>query len=156
MAKGMTKRIIDSDLSLIPYYPAYDITLRWYQDPELCRQVDNREHVYTPEELTCMYEFLSSHGDCFYINYQDNLVGDVTLRDNHEVCIVICREYQNRHLGRKCIREILRLAEEKGLPSVKANIYNFNQQSRKMFLSVGFHQISDEWFEYSINNKRLK
>ena len=30
-------------------------------------------------------------------------MGDVSLRDNAEIAIVVCKEYQNRHIGRKCI-----------------------------------------------------
>lgn len=33
--------------------------------------------------------------------YQGILVGDVSLRNNGEISIVICKEYQNRHIGRK-------------------------------------------------------
>ncbi len=34
---------------------------------------------------------------------------------------------------------------------IKANIYSFNTQSRKMFESVGFKQIEEEWFSYQIS-----
>ena len=37
---------------------------------------------------------------------------------------------------------------EKGMKEVKANIYSFNTQSRKMFESVGFQQVSEEWYSY--------
>ena len=76
-----------------------------------------------------MYDYLSSHGECFYIEYKGQLVGDVSLRDNAEVAIVICKEFQNRHIGRRCIKEMLHLATEKGLDQVKANIYSFNKDS---------------------------
>lgn len=59
-------------LSLIPYYPNYKTALAWYQDLELCRQVDN----------ITMYHSLDTHGDCYDIQYEGNLVGDVTLQDN--------------------------------------------------------------------------
>ena len=96
-----------------------------------------------------MYEFLSARGDCFYISYNGKLVGDVTLRDdNSEIAIVVSREYQNRHIGRRCVLEMLKLAREKGMGEVRAEIYPFNTQSQKMFLSVGFERIGEE--EYSI------
>ena len=142
----MKKRINDQELFLIPYYPNDETALAWYQDPDVCRQVDNIDHVYTPELLKQMYSFLSTHGLCYYIQYQGILVGDVTLRDNAEICIVVCKEYQNRHIGRRCVLNMLELAREKNMPEVKANIYSFNTQSQKMFLSAGFRQVSDEWF----------
>ena len=34
--------------------------------------------------------------------------------------------------------------------SVKANIYTFNKQSQRMFLSVGFVQTEAEWYIYTL------
>ena len=146
----MEKRMLDAEITLIPYSPREDVALAWYQDPEVCRQVDGTASVYTPERLRRMYEFLSSHGQCYYIEYLGQLVGDVSLRDSAEVCIVVCREYQNRHIGRRCIRGMLSLAKEKGLREVRARIYPFNTQSQRMFESVGFRREAREWFVYPI------
>lgn len=79
-----------------------------------------------------MYDYLSSNGD-FYIEYEGELVGDVSLRDNGEIAIVVCKEYQNRHMGRRCVLDMLKLAKEKEMDKVKANIYSFNKQSQSMF-----------------------
>lgn len=147
----MKERIIDEELTLIPYYPNSEVTLAWYQDVDVCKQVDNIDHVYTLELLNRMYDFLSTNGSCYYIQYKDTLVGDVTLRDNAEICIVVCKEYQNKHIGRRCVLNMLNLASEKGMREVTAGIYSFNTQSQKMFQSVGFQKISEEWFSYKIN-----
>lgn len=147
----MEPRIIDEEITLIPYYPDYDTTLAWYQNLELCRQVDNIDCVYTLERLKAMYGFLSTHGSCYYIRYKGVLAGDVTLRDNHEICIVVSRAYQNQHIGRRCVLDMIALAKEKGFQEVKANIYSFNKQSQKMFLAAGFVQTGQEWFEYRIS-----
>ena len=143
-------RKIDDDIELISYYRNDEESLPWYQDPVVCKQVDNIDHVYDLDTLHAMYDFLSSHGNCYYIRYRGKLVGDVSLRDNAELAIVICKEYQNRHIGRKCILDIIELAKEKGMDRVKANIYSFNTQSQRMFEAVGFIRTDDEWFEYSI------
>lgn len=140
----MEIRIVDEELRLIPYFPCPEVTLPWYQDPELCRQVDNIDHVYTLERLNAMYDFLSKNGSCYYIEYRGALVGDITLRDNAELCIVICRGYQNRHIGRRCVEDLLALAKEKGMAEVRANIYDFNMQSRRMFLAVGFEPTGEK------------
>lgn len=145
---GMERRVVDAEIVLIPYFPNEKVALAWYQDPVVCKQVDNIDCVYTPQRLNRMYEFLNANGACYYIEYNGVLVGDVTLRDNAEIAIVICREYQNRHIGRRCVLNILGLAREKGMKEVKANIYSFNGQSRKMFRSVGFRQLSEEWYSY--------
>lgn len=146
--------IIDAEVVLVPYFPCFDVAFPWYQDPDVCKQVDNIDHVYSMDLLKAMYTFLSTHGQCYYIQYQGKLVGDVTLRDNGEVCIVICKEFQNRHIGRRCIAHMLELAQEQGLGEVKANIYSFNTQSRKMFESVGFRQTAEEWFSYSFSDRK--
>ena len=88
---------------------------------------------------------------CFYIKYRGKLVGDVTLRDNAELCIVVSKPYQNRHIGRRCILNMLELARESGLDEVKANIYSFNTQSQRMFLSIGFVKTADEWYSFKLN-----
>ena len=45
-------------------------------------------------------------------------------------------------------------ADERGdeavFEKVRANIYTFNEQSRRMFLEVGFKQTDEEWFEYDL------
>ncbi|HAJ66453.1 MAG TPA: GNAT family N-acetyltransferase, partial [Clostridiales bacterium] len=43
----MNNRIVDPEITLIPYYPNSDVTLAWYQDPDVCRQVDNIDHPYS-------------------------------------------------------------------------------------------------------------
>ena len=102
MADPTRVRIVDEEISLVPYYPNDETALPWYQDPDVCRQVDNIDHVYTSERLNAMYKYLSTHGACYYISYRGVLVGDVSLRNSGELAIVICREYQNRHIGRRC------------------------------------------------------
>lgn len=148
----LEKRVVDAEIELIPYYPNYEVTLPWYQDPALCKQVDNIDFVYSLERLKSMYEYLSTHGDCYYIAYQGRLVGDITLKGD-EISIVICREYQNRHIGRRCIQNIIELAKEKGLTEVKAEIYPFNLQSQKMFMSMGFRKTESDRYVFSIKRK---
>lgn len=147
---AMDTRIVDAEITLIPYYPNYETAYAWYQDYDVCKQVDNIDHLYSMDRLKAMYGFLSTHGDCFYIEYRGTLVGDITLRDNGEISIVICKGYQNKHIGRRCILEMIRLAKEKGFQQVTANIYRFNTQSQKMFLSVGFEKTDEEWYRFCV------
>lgn len=146
----MEERIVDPEITLVPYYPNEEITFRWYQDKDVCKQVDNRDDIYTIETLRAMYSYLSAHGDCYYIQYKGVLIGDITLRDNAEISIVICKAYQNRHIGRRCIKAMVDIAREKGFDKVKANIYSFNVQSKNVFKSVGFQQTDNEWYELLI------
>lgn len=65
----MEERIVDQEITLIPYFPNEEVTLAWYQNPDICKQVDNIDYLYTPERLKRMYDYLSSHGQCYYIQY---------------------------------------------------------------------------------------
>ena len=146
----MQERIVDSEIRLIPYYRNDEVSLPWYQDLDVCKQVDNRDAPYDLNLLHNMYDYLSSHGDCFYIEFKGKLVGDVSLRDNAELAIVVCKEFQNQHIGRRCIREMLTLAAEKGMNTVKANIYSFNAQSQRMIESIGFYKTEEEWYQFAL------
>ncbi len=146
----MRSRIVDEEIVLIPYFPNEAVTFPWYQDKELCRQVDNMDGTYSMERLRAMYTYLSTHGDCFYIRYREVLVGDVSLKKDGEVSIVVCKEYQNRHIGRRCIRQIMNLAAEKGMKQIKAQICPFNSQSIKMFLDLGFTRQDETWYVYQL------
>ena len=146
----MKTRIVDEEISLVRYYPNYKTALVWYQDPELCKQVDNRDAVYDLSLLKGMYKYLDRHGDLFYVKYKNRLCGDVCLQPDGEVNIVIAKPFQNKHIGRRVIGEIIRLAKEKNIPALRAEIYSFNTQSQKMFQSIGFVKIDDEHFELKV------
>ena len=48
--------IIDSEITFIPTYPDPDTALPWYQDLDVCRQVDNIDFPYSLERLQkCMH-----------------------------------------------------------------------------------------------------
>lgn len=134
-------------VKLIPYYP-YEGALQWYLDKDVCRQVDKIDFVYDDQRLQRMYSYLNTHGTLFYIQCEDTLVGDCCLLDTGEIAIVIAKEYQNRHIGRNCIQQLINLAKSKKMHKIYANIYAFNKQSQKMFTSIGFQKIEDETYEY--------
>lgn len=84
------------------------------------------------------------------MEYRGVLVGDVSLRGDGELAIVTCRDDQNRHIGRHCIREMLKLAREKGMARVTANLYSFNHQSKRMFRAVGFEKTGEAGDTYTL------
>ena len=136
----------DEEILLVRYYPNYKTTLDWYQDLDLCKQVDNRDTVYDLELLKRMYNYLNKHGDLFYIKYKNRLCGDVCLQPSGEINIVISKSFQNKHIGRRVINEIIQLAKEKNIEELHAEIYSFNTQSQKMFQSIGFKKVDDEQY----------
>ena len=48
----------------------------------------------------------------------------------------------------------LRLAREKGMAQVTANIYDFNHQSREMFRAAGFRPTGGEWYAHQLKIRR--
>lgn len=146
----MASRTIDKDIKLVKYYPNYSTALAWYQDLELCKQVDNRDTVYDLATLKAMYKYLNKKGDLYYIKYKNRLCGDVCLQDDGEINIVISKEFQNKHIGRRVIKEIIVMAKEKNIHELYAVIYSFNTQSQRMFESVGFKRIEDEKYILSV------
>ena len=81
----MTERIIGNQIRLIPYYRNDAVSLPWYQNRNICKQVDNRDERYDLRLLHRMYDYLSTRGDCCYIEYEGTLVGDVSLQNNAEL-----------------------------------------------------------------------
>lgn len=148
----MNRRIIDGEISLVPYYSNLKTALTWYQDLQVCKQVDNRDHPYDMPLLRGMYRYLKHHGDLFYIKYRGRLCGDVCLTHEGEVCIVIARPWQNRHIGRRVISGIIEMAREKGMSQLTAEIYTFNQQSRVMFQSMGFQPVDETHFALTLSS----
>lgn len=146
----MEEIIIENNLKLISYFPNQEITLKWYQDLDVCKQVDNIDIPYTIERLNAMYKYLSSNGDCYYIEFNNTLVGDVSIFNDNEIAIVISKEFQNQHIGRKCINQMILLAKAKGIKELKATIFSFNKQSKKMFEAAGFKQVGKELYIYKI------
>ena len=140
----MLSRTVDEEIELVKYYPNYKTALVWYQDFELCKQVDNRDTAYDLDLLKAMYKYLNQNGDLFYIKYKKRLCGDVCLQLDGEINIVVAKPFQNKHIGRRVICEIIRLAREKNIPEVYAEIYSFNTQSQRMFESIGFKRVEEE------------
>ncbi len=143
----MERRIVDDEITLVPYYPNYKASLPWYQDADVCKQVDSRDHVYDLKLLKAMYRYLDARGDLFYIKYRGRLCGDVCLHPDGEINIVVAKDFQNRHIGRRVIGELKKLAREKQIPKLHAEIYSFNTQSQRMFERAGFQKTGDELYE---------
>lgn len=148
----MRYRIVDSEIKLVEYYPNYKTALLWYQDPDVCKQVDNRDEVYDLALLKRMYNYLNQNGDLYYIKYKNRLCGDVCLQPDGEINIVIAKPYQNKHVGRRVVNEMIELAMEKEMKQLYAVIYSFNKQSQKMFESIGFKKVAEERYVLSLEN----
>ena len=54
----MKEWIVDEELRLLPYYRNDEASLPWYQDPDVCKQVDNRDPPHDVELLQRMFRVL--------------------------------------------------------------------------------------------------
>lgn len=72
------------------------------------------------------------------------------MQSSGEVNIVIAKPFQNKHIGRRVIKEIIQLAKEKHIFELHAEIYSFNTQSQKMFQHIGFNKVDDEQYVLTV------
>ena len=54
----MKEQIVDEEIRLIPYYRNDEASLPWYQDADVCKQVDDRDTPYDLELLHRMYDYM--------------------------------------------------------------------------------------------------
>lgn len=97
-----------------------------------------------------MYKYLNKHGHLYYIKYKNRLCSDVCLKHNGDINIVIAKNYQNKHIGRKVIKEIINIAKEKNINMLFTTIYSFNTQSQKMFTGIDFEKVDKELYSLSL------
>ena len=53
--------IVNEAIKLVPYFENYDTTLKWYEDKDVCKQVDNIDFVYDIDRLQKMYNYLNTN-----------------------------------------------------------------------------------------------
>ncbi len=138
------------DIYLVEYFPAYKLTLPWYEDKLTVKMVDNADEPYDIDKLKLMYEYLNKNGDLFYIAYKNKLVGDCAIFDDNMVAIVVSKEYRGRKIGSKVLKKLISYAREKKLSYLKAEIYYFNQVSRSLFERYGFEKIGKEMYKLEL------
>lgn len=74
------------------------------------------------------------------------------LHPDGEINIVVAVPFQNRHIGRRVIGELVRMAKERGIPRLYAEIYSFNAQSQRMFEHAGFRRAEEERYELELQS----
>ena len=136
---------IDDSLRLVPYFLAdhHDAALAWYQDVDLVELVDGIRIPYSSEKLNAMYSYLESHGDLFWIEFREKgewlPIGDVALSQENLPIVIGNPAYQHQGIGRKVLRALIDLAQQKGWKQLKVHeIYHFNHVPGQCFESLGF------------------
>lgn len=141
---------ISNELYLTKYFSANNLSIKWYQDVETVKMVDNAKAPYDLNQLKTMYNYLNNNGDLFYIVYENKLIGDCAIFDDNMVAIVISKEYRGRKIGSKVLDLLINFAKEKKLAYLKAEIYDFNQASKILFKSKGFEKVGKEMYKLDL------
>ncbi|WP_106460378.1 GNAT family N-acetyltransferase [Anaerococcus sp. Marseille-P3915] len=134
------------EIEIIDYFPAYDVSLAWYKDPLTVKMVDGVQKAYELDDLIRMYSYLSKHGDLFYIEYDDKLIGDCAIFDDSMVALVLDKDYRGKGLGSLVLKSLIDYAKDKGLRYLKAEIYDFNEPSLNLFSKFGFKEYGNELY----------
>lgn len=150
LRKVLNKISISKDLYLVNYFPAYMISLEWYQDEETVKMVDNIDDAYSIEDLKRMYAYLSKNGDLYYIVYDNKLVGDCAIFDQNFLAIVIDKNFRDIKIGKKVLAKLIDMGRKKGLDYLQAEIYDFNQASLALFQGQGFKKIKKELYRLDL------
>ena len=134
---------IDGTLRLRRFDGKYDFALEWYLDTHTVYLVDGVKKPYTPEKLERMYRYLDSVGELYFIEaFQDGQyvpIGDVTFWQADMPIVIGRKEYRGRKIGRKVISALIRRGRELGYSRLYVNeIYDYNEASKRCFLSAGF------------------
>ena len=136
---------IDPGLRLRKYDGKDDFALAWYQDEETVYLVDGKRNRYTAEKLKEMYTYLNRMGELYFIKVlQDNAykpIGDVTFWQEDMPIVIGDKSYRGKGIGKKVVRALVARGKALGFQKMYvADIYTFNQGSRRCFESVGFRE----------------
>ena len=150
--KALREIKISDEISLVNYFPAYNVSLKWYRDQETVKMVDNSDALYNLDQLQKMYGYLGKNGDLFYIVYKNKLIGDCAIFDDNMVAIVIAKDYRGNNIGSKVLQGLIAYAKDNKLAYLKAEIYDFNHISRSLFAKFGFYSIGNNLYYLSLDN----
>lgn len=135
---------IDASLRLRKFDGKYDFALMWYQDTELVYLVDGKKTAYTRERLEKMYHYLNDMGELYFIEVLEDgsykPIGDVTFWKEDMPIVIGEPAYRGKGIGRKVITALVNRGRELGYDKLYvAEIYAYNEGSKRCFEGAGFH-----------------
>lgn len=144
----MDKIIINDNLRLRKFNKEeYYKALPWYEDEQVQYYTNGVKTPYGIETIGAMYDYLSSHGHCYYIEVlckdQWKAIGDASLVENtsDDVPITIGdKEYWGNGIGREVLQKLIEIAKDFGRQELKVEIYDFNERSYGLYRKLGFKE----------------
>ena len=102
-----------------------------------------------------MYTYLNRMGELYFIEVlQDNAykpIGDVTFWQEDMPIVIGDKSYRGKGIGKKVVRALVARGKALGFQKMYvADIYSYNQGSRRCFESVGFREYAKPKWAQSI------
>lgn len=146
---------IDKQVRLRRYDGQHDFAFEWHQNEELVWLIDGDRKLYTLDLLNRMYDYLSSNGECYFIEvFEDGEfrpIGDVTLFKDDFAIAIGDKRYWHKGIGFKVLNTMIKRANEIGFKEILVEeIYDWNIGSRKLFEKCGFEAVdkTDKGWSY--------
>lgn len=137
---------VSKDLRLRKFDGCFRFAFAWYQDEETVYLVDGVRRSYSWETLSNMYHYLDKHGELYFIEVKENgafrPIGDVTFSREDMPIVIGDPPYRQRGIGKQVIAALIKRGRQLGFKTLGvAEIYDWNQGSRRCFESMGFRVV---------------
>ncbi len=154
---------IDEKLRLRKFDDNFEFAFIWYQDEQTNYMMDGKRGVYDWDQLSRMYHYLQNKGEVYFIEVTENEtyvpIGDVTFWQGDMPIVIGKKEYRGRGIGKKVISALVERGKNLGFDYVGVGeIYDWNEQSRRCFESVGFraYEKTEKGSRYRLTFNTLK
>ena len=137
---------IDSSLRLRKYDGQAHLAFSWYQNPDVIHLIDNSREPYTLQRIKKMYDYLTQHGEVYFIEILINEnwmpIGDVSFWQEDMPIVIGNSDYRGHGIGKTVVQALIERGRQLGYERLYVReIYDYNTASKKMFESVGFYAI---------------
>lgn len=134
---------INHDIRLKKYCGICDFALEWYLDEETVYMVDGEKKAYTEERLKKMYFYLDERGELYFIEaLKDGVftpIGDVTFSPSDMPIVIGDKAFRRKGIGGQVIAALVNRGKTLGYKELFVReIYDWNEQSKRCFSSIGF------------------
>ena len=135
------KIIVSDRLNLIKYdwKNDYNRIIKWYSDEETLMLVNGNTNKYDCEQIDRMYDYQSEHGELYFIEYDGEIIGDVTFSQQDMPIVIGEKSLRHSGIGLAVIKKLIERAKSIGYDKIFVQeIYDYNVASQKLFKKAGF------------------
>lgn len=134
---------IENGLRLRKFDGIYDFAKEWYKDTYIVKMVDGDETPYDDKTLKNMYTWQDMNYELYFIEIFENgkfiPIGDVAFGPDDMPMVIGNKKYRGCGIGKKVLKALINRAKNLGYEEIfVGEIYDFNENSKKCYTSVGF------------------